>query len=108
MLAIFSNIDKHRRLTTTVLRPHVREIVTSDLGRVVAIGVPLDDGAEVFPLVDDPTIMQGKVDVVREAYPKIAFDEPEFGQREPSSLDDITHHLPFIVLNIVQQFRNLI
>ncbi len=108
LLAVLSNIDKHRHLTPTIIRAQVREIAVSPTGNSVVLGVPLKDGAKVLPLYHLPDVLQGEVKVKRDIHFNIAFDEPEFGPPQCAPLSKIVYDLPTHILWITSRFQKFL
>lgn len=114
-LVALSNIDKHRRLSTTVTRVDRREtfkLTNPDLTYTVTHSM-LDDGAQigpVSPLGVFDHIRSGKADVHVESefISQIAFDEPEIGPPQTALLGEIVYDLPLVVLRVFNVFKELL
>ena len=110
-----SNIDKHRRLNTTVTRINRREtfkVSDPDLTYTVTHSM-LDDGTKIGPVSPHPvfnndTIGDRQVHVQSEFIPQIAFDEPEIGPPQTVLLNEIIYDLPLVVWNIFLGFKELL
>ena len=115
LLIKLSNIDKHRRLNTTVTRIDRREIFkTTNPDLTYSLLHPmLDDGAPIYP-VPTPDFFGGgtrgeaDVHVESEFIPQIAFDEPGIGPPQATLLNEVIYDLPLVVWSIFLGFKELL
>jgi hypothetical protein len=113
-LRILSNIDKHRKLSITVIRVNVYDTFIASNGiNVTIIHSMLSEGAELpwpSPLpAGFAEHLVGDVNVKRKLIPVIALDEPEIGRPEAHPIESIVHRLPSILIGfIIPVIRDLI
>lgn len=114
-LVKLSNIDKHRRLSTTVTRVDRREtfkVTNPDLTYTVTHSM-LDNGTILgpvspLPVFDKDIIGDRQVHVESEFIPQIAFDEPEIGPPQAVLLNEVIYDLPVVVWHIFLGFKQLL
>jgi len=109
ILAKLSNIDKHRHLTAVAVIPKSHEtLVNRERNVSTVLGLELHDGAQIKRLWHPPEIAYGEVEVERKIVLQIAFKEPELGFSQRVPLEQVTHHLPLHVLQIVNVFQRFL
>jgi hypothetical protein len=108
LLVQLSNIDKHRRLNTTVLLVTVQERVVTQKGFISMASRPmLDHGTKIETPRHEPEVVADAMDVKREFLPKIAFDEPTVGP--PVPIETVMNQLPTFVMGmVVPVFKDLL
>lgn len=110
LLTKLSNIDKHRRLNTTITRfaRHV-DAVTADGYSISSIHIGLESDAELYPSTAANELPTPAVQVKTKFVPEIAFDEPEIGPSYAWRIDLVTRHMPQLMLTYMwPTFRDLI
>ena len=109
-LTKLSNIDKHRRLNTTVLMvTRTQEAVTAEGGTSTAIAPWLKSGATIDPLMWHPFDVADAATVTDEFKEHLFFDEPEIGPPNTTPINEIVYKFPSFMLDfIIPNFRKLI
>ena len=110
LLTKLSNIDKHRRLNTTVLMvTHTQEAVTKEGGTSTAISPWLQSGAEIEPFMRHPFDMTSAVKVTDEFTEQVVFDEPEIGPSNTTPIKRMVYEFPMFMLGfMIPNLRKLI
>jgi hypothetical protein len=111
MLAVFSNIDKHRYLQTTVAVVNRRHTIITTEGLTSSVTtIMLQDGAELdepvhhFAAIDK----HQAVEVQDEYIVDIAFDEPEFGPPQTALIEQVVYGLPTLIFSVSTHFQQFL
>ena len=110
MLAKLSNIDKHRRLNTTILTVGRTQTAVSSEGKTSTAFSPwLPSGAEIEPVMGHSIEITGDVEVSDEFTENVFFDEPEIELPHPTPVIDIVGAFPQFMLDfMIPNFKKLI
>ncbi len=115
MLAKFSNIDKHRHLTTTIVTINRTHTIVGKSGFTSTVIMPmLNDGAKIYepwhpeywphPGVEK----QGAIEVEDKYIVTVAFDEPEFGPFQTAPIELMIYDLPTFIFDIGVNLRKFL
>jgi hypothetical protein len=110
LLTKLSNIDKHRRLNTTVTRfaRHV-EAVTAEGYSIHSITIALESDTELNESAAADELPTPAVQVETKFVPEIALNEPEIGSPYAWPIDRVTRDMPQLMLTqLWPAFRDLI
>lgn len=112
MLVVFSNIDKHRYLQTTIALVNRRHTIKTAEGLTSSVTtIMLQDGAELDEPVHFPFAAIDKhqaVEMQDEYIVDIAFNEPEFGPLQSALIDQIVYGLPPLIFNVCFHFQKFL
>ena len=110
LLAKLSNIDKHRRLSTTVTRINRKEeLVTAEGYTITSLSLPLADGAELRPAWHPPGVVTADAKRTRYLTPTIVFDEPDVGPPLTAPIENILYKLPTMMFGwMLPNLHNLL
>ena len=107
MLRVFSNIDKHRHVNTTLATINRSHTVRADGGASSTVIMPmLQSGAELYEPVH--FVDKSAMEVEDEYVIQIAFDEPEFGPFQTAPIEDVVYNLPTWVFRISTFFNQFL
>jgi hypothetical protein len=88
VLAVLSNIDKHRRFALAALGIEYRDVNVSGQGTITTLSWTFEAGEELKPLPEPPEMAYVPTNLRREIRPVLAFNEPELGPPASARVSD--------------------
>jgi hypothetical protein len=108
MLRVFSNIDKHRQLNTTVTRIDRKHTITAENLTSSVTFPALESGAKLYEpihFINMDEFDKNAIEVEEKYIVIVAFDEPGFGPPETTRIEEVMYNLPSYV-SLISTFFN--